>query len=318
MISILSLILGGTKIHASSELKKIDDECYDFANEIGMEIDESRTIEMRQSDGTVRYLYISFLKNGYMIFDKIDKCIIEYSREERNSFIESAKEKQNLYYVGPLGYYEESENNIFDLKSKKTIGGKEVLVDLEKAITKDYQKQKANQRVAARSYGVKRITGTVPNYSYNENNTCGSTASAMWLKWYDNYVDNRYVPGSIECVRDKGVVLCKYLISYIDDNWYEGSDPIDVVNGIQKFLKEQGISYYPTTELATISMIYSRVASFNRPYILLLSGAPTYGNHWVTGYGYEDNSNGSFAIVNNGWGNREIYINLVYAAQMVY
>lgn len=165
---------------------------------------------------------------------------------------------------------------VFNLVTGREIGTEEDLHEMEEAIAQQMNTTTRTRSMAA-TWGSDTISGTVPNYSYNAGDTCGSTAAAMWLKWYDNNVDGRYVPDSLSTAN--GQALCKHLIPYIDDNWYYGSNPIDVVSGIYDYLKTQGITYWATTELASISMLHSRVTVFNRPYILLLSKEPKYGNH---------------------------------------
>ena len=160
---------------------------------------------------------------------------------------------------------------------------------------------------------IQYVTGTVPNYSYNVNGICGATASAMWLKWYDNYVNNSYVPSSL--TSSIGVALIQHLVSYIPSNSNAGQ----VSSGIYSYLGTQGISHFPYTDYANETTILSAVNGMGRPYILRIAGHPQYTNHWVTGYGYSQPSPGTiFAIVNDGWGSTGIQITMSYAANIVY
>ncbi|MCD2491386.1 hypothetical protein LQE92_01930 [Lacrimispora sp. NSJ-141] len=138
----------------------------------------------------------------------------------------------------------------------------------------------------------------------------------MWLKGYDNCVNGSYVPNSLST--SNGVALCQHMIQYIDNNWYGGSNPVDVAGGIYKYLKTQGVNHFPTVESSSFALVFSCVSSFNKPYILLIQNHGKYGNHWVTGYGYNDTGSYSYAVVNDGWGSSGIQINLSYESQIIH
>lgn len=158
---------------------------------------------------------------------------------------------------------------------------------------------------------VSYISGTVPNYSYNPNGICGATASAMYVRYYDIYRNNNYVPVGLET--STGVLLTIHLSTYIPAS----ATVLQVVNGLYSYLLSQGVSSGFFAETATTMNIGSCIAN-NEPYIMLITNHPTYGNHYVTGYGYSFNSYANYAIVNNGWGSTGIYINLVYANTIVH
>ena len=58
--------------------------------------------------------------------------------------------------------------------------------------------------------------------------------------------------------------------------------------------------------------VITGLVSNNKPFVLSVYGHPTLGNHFVAGYGYYINGSAASAIVNDGHGNRNVYIN-VYA-----
>ena len=63
-----------------------------------------------------------------------------------------------------------------------------------------------------------------------------------------------------------------------------------------------------------VSTVYN-----DEPYILGLNNHPTYKDHWVTGYGYMQNSSTVFyAIVNDGWGSTGVHLSMDYTDFIIY
>lgn len=159
-----------------------------------------------------------------------------------------------------------------------------------------------------RANSLQKIKGVVPNYSYNPNGICGSTAAAMLLRWYDIYVNTKYVPASL--VSSSGTSLIKHLVPYIDGE-NPGSKPGEVYSGIQDYCTDQKISHSGGLEAVSSDYIIGRVSSDGVPYIMGLRASSSYGAHWVTGYGYTLSGSTCYAIVNDGHGKTDVSINIV-------
>jgi len=89
-----------------------------------------------------------------------DYSVPEFSPTSPNKYYKTDV-KIKYYYNGPGVYLAEEGTEIRDLKLKKSLG-------------------------------------TVPNDSYNPNGICGSTASAMMLRYLDTYFPGDNVPSSLE------------------------------------------------------------------------------------------------------------------------
>lgn len=280
-------------------------------------------IELFNPNNEVAALFFSDKTGGYIIVNVDDESVPEFSPKNNNKYIIDKNTK--YFYNGPITYMQENNGKIIDLKNNSEIGTLEQLKSKlnEKAIYGEAEKKKNLSTNLAESQSLNSaavynysytISGGVPIYAYNPNGICGSTAAAMYLRYYDYYKNDKYVPLSLSS--SDGVNLIKYLVPYIDGST-PGSTPGEVQIGIKNYLSGQGVSasiYLSNFNIGTVAGLVSS----NKPFVAGLSNDPTYGEHWVTGYGYAGNSSGDFIIVNDGWGGSNIYINTIYNDFMVY
>lgn len=266
-------------------------------------------IELYNLEDKVVALFFKSTKSGYIIVNTENLTVPEFSPTENNKFITNRNIK--YFYNGPLTYMEKVGDSIIDLKSHEAMGNeKQLKTQLKRTMLYGTENITAatNTKSATRAT-QDQIYGTVPNYSYNPTGICGSTASAMLTRYYDIYVDGRFVPSYLES--SDGVALTKHLVPYIDGST-PGSTATELRNGLNNYLSDQGVSKRVSTYYSSlINTIKSSVSSDN-PYILGLYNHPKYGNHWVTGYGYYDSSD-DYALVNDGWGSVNVWIHLYYA-----
>lgn len=283
-------------------------ELLDELNEVG---DYVNVKVLKDYDDTERYYYLPFSTGGYLIYDVNLNIIHEYSVCESNAKIDGNSE---VYYGGALVYLIEQNGKFYDLSLEVSIGNKREIIEKSRVIQ---EKMKNNFQYSRTSLPATRntIKGTVPNYSYNPNGICGSTASAMMLRWYNNNVNGKYVPSNLET--SDGVALIKHLKSYIDGST-PGSSAGDVFTGIQSYCKKQGVSHAGGFDRITADYIIGRVDSYKRPYIMGLYNHPTYKDHWVTGYGYRISGGTVYAIVNDGHGKTGVSLNLTNADYIVW
>ncbi len=251
------------------------------------------------------YLFVSE-KNGYVIISVQNNEITEFSLVQNSPFVNNVNKKDKIYYNGPLAFFKDKDKTkIINLNTFEEFNKKD-LKDIN-GLAYDVKPESKQFNVLSSTFTLK-ISGTVPNYSYNPDGICGSTAAAMLVRWYDIYVNGSYVPLSLQS--SDGVILIQYLVPLIDGS-KPGSLPGELLSGLTTYLSQQGVNSTVNLELSDVSWIFSCVSN-NKPYIIGLSNHPQYNNHWVTGYGYSNSGTSYFAIVNDGHGSREIYINTNY------
>ncbi len=275
--------------------------------------------------------YLEFNPSAYIIIDNVSGLPIEFSEDKIVSFISTATGK--VYYEGPLGYYIkdstgyigqfENKKHIQTFKSKYTGSLKEYyssnIMDNAKGLNNTYSD------FYIPSYGL------VPNYSYNTDAICGSTAAAMLLMYHDKYTNNYYVPSSLES--SNGISLIEHLVPYIDGAEI-GSTMEDAQRGLNSYLNDQG---FAGTAYFRPSYSLSRGAA-----MIDLTAGTKYREHWVVAYGtrvyYDINPSlksiissevisdvqanraelYTVVIVVDGWGSKGVFINQQYIEGALY
>jgi hypothetical protein len=319
------------QVSKQSEYSSIKEYGEAFLSSCNKDIAPNDPIELYDADNTVAALFFPLKDKGYIIINVKDYNVTEFSTESNNQYITDHNKK--YFYNGPMGYMEEVNGIIVDSKTGDTIGSlSDLKLELGDANVYDESNMEIMNKLntkednlsAVRSVKAKAkkptlLKGTVPNYEsehyeINRKGICGSVASAMLLRYYDLYVNDNYVPYSLESASGEGLV--NFLIPYIQGEG-EGSMPGDVQAGLESYVRDRGITQYFTIETAVMGLIMNSVAS-EKPYILGLWNHPKYKSHWVTGYGYYQDSSSAFAVVNDGWGNRNTQINMSYADYIIY
>lgn len=276
---------------------------------------QEQTVIMYDFDSIPHYLYIDYGNSGYLVFDIINSMIVESS--PTSLLIKNIILSNDVFYNGPLSYYSKEGTYFTDLYSGIKIHEEDAkTVKINENLVTQYQINTENSLVKSNTDYTVRISGSVPNYSYNPNGICGSTAAAMWLRYMDINVSNNYVPSNLESTN--GVSLIQHLVPLIDGDT-PGSTPEQLRAGLQSYLNIRGINriIYNT---AWNSTTFKNIISQNTPVIVDLDSDPTYGEHWVVAYGYyvRSSPNISYIIVNNGWGNTNVHINPSYIGRIVY
>lgn len=314
MILVFSIPLNSFAYAAESNKNNLTDNIAikNTLNDINETADYSNAKALKAADGTERYIYLPFSTGGYLIYDKNLDIIHEYSTNTGNEYIEK---NTDIYYTGALRYFVKKNDYFVELSTGKSVGSAikftEIATTIEERISEKRQKLTSTRLAAARS----TISGTVPNYSYNPDGICGSTASAMMLRWYDLYVNQNYVPSNLES--SNGVNLIIHLRTYIEGNT-SGSTVGQVYSGIASYCSNRGVSHNVGYAVVDINYIVGRIDTYGTPFVLGLYNHPTYNNHWVTCYGYSVSGGYNFAIVNDGWGSTGININLVNCDYMIW
>ena len=253
-----------------------------------------------------RYLYVDFGMNGYVIVEFRSLSIVE-AGSSRNAYI---VENEKIYYTGPLSYY--IKDNTGFVKLYPTAKAEDNMND---AAIQELPLVSGVIPLAQTNYSV-TISGVVRNYSYNPVGICGSTAAAMWLMYMDEYYNDNYVAQALETA--DGITLILTIAPYIDGA-VPGSTGETLQNGLQQYLYDRGITLTVRQSGWSSSVVKSQISD-NKPIMVAVSNHPTYGNHWVTAYGYyvERSPNIAYLIVNDGHGGQGIYINPSYVDYLVY
>ncbi len=265
--------------------------------------------------------YLEFSPTGYMIIDNVSELPIEFSEDKVTSFISTSVGK--VYYGGPLEYYIKDSTGYTD-----EFGNKQDIQTFESRYETSY-KEYFNDMSMDKSQSLNNTYSDfyapgyslIPNYSYNPDGICGSTAAAMLLMYHDKYTNNYYVPSSLES--SNGISFIEHLVPYIDGA-VPGSTISDAVNGLNSYLNDQGF----------VSTAYFRSSySLNKGVAMLgLTGGSKYREHWGVAYGireYYGINPSSASIMNSdtqlnetatyttvimvdGWGSKKVFIDMQY------
>jgi hypothetical protein len=127
-----------------------------------------------------------------VIYDKDLNVIHEYSTTTSYAYIDDNSE---VYYAGALSYYEKNKKTFVEIPTGKVIGTVADFATMSNEVNTKIKENFTSKKVnLALSATKNSISGSVPDYSYNPDGICGSTSAGMLLRWYDIYVNGRYVP----------------------------------------------------------------------------------------------------------------------------
>lgn len=273
-------------------------------NDLQIVIDRSSKIDLYGNDDNVIAEYYDLNSLGYIIVNKNNNDVIEYSTEDNNLFITNRDQK--YYYGGPLNYFVKSADGV----NLETIDTQEV-ISKEVAIlqkTNESLKLPSTRSIPLQSSFTYKTAYNPRTYSYNPNGICGSTASAILLMYYRDHVSSAYVPSNL--ATSDGVALIKHLIKYIDGAT-PGANYYDMTSGLTNYLNTRNVIF--RVQRLNIVEGANKLYDGKKPIIVGTLNHPTYKDHWVVGYGF-NSSYGlvNYFIVNNGWGQNGININAGY------
>lgn len=256
---------------------------------------------------------------GYIIIDANNSFIIEYSLQNTAPF--SGLDK--IYYAGPLQYYKKKQSEFVSVRSNESYNYEELSDDFDKfrsTLCSDFH-QEFSQNRQARILTTHTIPGELRKYSYNPNGICGSTAAAIFLMYYRDYPDSWMVPSWHDT--EDGISLIKLLEPNIDGS-VPGSTTEDMVYGLNWYFRWRGISssYQALVTHSAPFSSYRPIIDSDRPVIVDLNAHPTYGEHWVVGYGYtiEPHLGNTYyyIVANDGWGSNGVEISMKFVGDIVY
>lgn len=162
----------------------------------------------------------------------------------------------------------------------------------------------------------------------NTDDTCGAWAAAVMLAYYQDYISPEVVRSEI---RTPGLPEDGKLAEALRwaMNGAKRTIPPGVRRGVQRALEALGrvepagnrhVPYEAAMWMGFCGRRIERELRAGRPCCLgmLRMTGSTYGNHWVTAYGFEDTPEGRVYICHDNWGNTQARIPARWINSMVY
>lgn len=285
-------------------------------NETEISVLTNSVTPLYNNENEIIAFYYELNNGGYIIVNSDGTDFIEYSLEE--SMLDLGKDEK-YYYNEPLSIYEKIDNSKVEncITNEKT-----EFKDLEFSIKTS---GKCNQKnatdlaidmISSSTFEEEQLNYETKAYDYNPDGRCGAVAGAILLRYYNDYVDTKYITSTYETTDGKK------LINYLVDNYLgKGTSYSKLKNGLNSYLSDRNISTrFQAIEGKNSVTVFNKIRSYiknNRPIIVGLTGSETYGEHWVVGTGYSIIYNqtlgfANIVIFNDGWGNRNIRLNLYY------
>lgn len=299
LVSLLALSITSISVNANdtddeNKLTQIVKEVM-LQNE-NTEVEIERIEDLYDINGELNYKLIVFVNGGYAITNRYgypseyslkDDSVIPYG----DMTVESKK-----IYAGPGNYY----NNIIVKKNMEVnnITEKDGFNISERF--QEINNEMANKKPILSSTRAANVWVQLPAERFsryrwiNTDNTCGSYATAIALAYYQDYVSTAYVPSSLRTKNSTSPgSLITTLKKYIETGY--GTLPGNVANGVRSFFSAYNTGQYAQFyDWGTWDRVVDKVGNQSRPLMVGLTsiaGSP-YGNHWVTVYGYMENSSG--------------------------
>lgn len=232
---------------------------------------------------------------GYMIFDPQSGKYLEEALDSPSPYLGLS---ENLYYFGPLNYYQLSGDKF-----------------VHTVIHNEYDMSFAECRSLQSHFSARATNKYIPNYKYiknaiypaNENNTCGYTAACLilnyWHKVKGNVIDSSFLDSNGN-LKTTGNTLQDKLLSYGKSNSSWGLTIRDV---LIDYCNEYGVAATSTYYVTNFD-IFAEVGR-NRPVIVFGYFPDSPGQvqsrgkvfHAVTAYGTSTSGLVTKLIVHYGW-----------------
>ncbi|MBO4461994.1 MAG: hypothetical protein J5749_03845 [Lachnospiraceae bacterium] len=286
-----------------------------FLKEMGNTVKIENPIVLENLKGEQEAVLFEIISGGYIIVNLKDLSIPELAFESKNPYAGY----KNPVYNGPLNYYYRENEFYFD------ISGENVIIDINSVETYDKEQieNKAeyvkklvdNDKKGLKNRTVtKYINGRLERWSYNTTGFCGATAAGICMRYYHDYVDNRYV----DSLFIQEIDLIELMRGYIAR---EGASQEDMVIGLNRYFNHRGVNNRARHNgwMFNYNTVITCVDR-SRPSIIALRNHPTYGTHWVIAWGYYNSTNRQYVIINDGHGNGQVLISVAenYMSEMVY
>lgn len=278
---------------------------------------------LSHSKGSSFKLYVLDTK-GYIIYDSINKQVVEYSVEDANPYA-SVKQDAKLYYFGPVQYYAIIDENVLSIKDDKVITDKDFtvsdfieegdkIIDNQRKLSLiDESSQLSNQSSSKSTRSTTSLSGTLRTWGLNSY-FCGVDGSAILLMYYDDYYSDSYVSLSHEYNGS----LQSYLVNYqyipntgtssaalCSGKYYLGVQ----YTGLNDYLNDKRLVTDAKRATYSLSNVTTKISN-NKP-IMIGTGAshPNWQDHWIIVHAVVSTGGGpTYLTVNNGFGSNNINV----------
>ncbi|SHK26436.1 cysteine peptidase family C39 domain-containing protein [Paramaledivibacter caminithermalis] len=278
-----------------------------FVKKLGRTVEVHSPILLYNVKGNEEAICFSLGEKGYLIINKNDLSIPELSFEGKKPFIHLEK---RYVYNGPLAYYELKGGKFFSLKAKKIINGNFKKIYDKNKIDKHSKLSEFENEIYTLNYSTRGVANeeylskSLKTW-YKSGGYCGPIAAAITMMFYDEVVSEKYVDTDNENENDLIDIMAYYIDP--DHSTNPGSSPNELRDGITSYLGGQNVNNYATKSTYNFNTIKSKINS-NRPQIIGTANDPTYYDHWMTVHGYYDDGMDEYVIVNNGWGDNNVWL----------
>ena len=147
---------------------------------------------LRSMDNSLKYVYVDFEEEGYVIYDKNTMEMLEYSPAGDGPYNDVMG---NKYYDGPMNYYVAEEdgflnpiNNLdIDAKTSNSPNG---APEIDTSLPNQAVPPATNSEgyIPNAQYFINN-----PTYGFNEHGTCGSVAAQLLLEYNNYFVDRNLI-----------------------------------------------------------------------------------------------------------------------------
>lgn len=201
-----------------------------------------------------------------------------------------------IYYGGPGVYCVVEDNNYYNLATNSYLSSEEVdmITTIESQVSSSlaYQFGGASPQTASVATAT---SGTSTTYSvaydyfsshtdfgYNVYGTCTVIAAQMLLNYYDNYVNDAFIPTNMESGNGSSHAFHNHLNSYVygSEEW-GGIHIQDAAPGINAYLLDEGLHYGIKTIYLPQETVLSKIVSTlqgGKP--IIASMGRNYGAWW--------------------------------------
>lgn len=311
--SILVLIMGVNvlaegNINIPDHKFSIEEEYVElFLKEMGNPSTVSMPVTLSNIKGEQEAVCFTIDNGGYIIINTNDLSISELSFKASTPF---KKSTEKYVYNGPLQYYEVSNgeykslttNNLYNEKSFEVIYTKEKVDKIK--ILDDKKVANIVSSSSQKSGGTTVYLSDSLLTWYVSGGLCGPISGAICMMYYNDNVSTAYVAAGDE-VESK---LINIMNTYMDVDGNGSTNTTEVVNGLNDFLDDRSVS---TNVYSTSSFSFTTVKSKinnDRPVIVDTDNSPIFREHWIIAHGYYDSLSDDFIIVNNGWGDNDVWV----------
>lgn len=241
-------------------------------------------------------------ENGYIIVNINDFSIPELGFDNLSPFYNY----DNPIYNGPLEYYYKQDGQIKSIADNSTIVAEQSSGYYTKQKINEPQEYLTSLRSAYQEnnarYAITEKYLSAPLQEWGSRFFCGPAASAICMRYYYDNVNTIYVDSN-NLSEDSLIAVMQEFVGRT------GTTYTDMVFGLNSYFESR---YINTIAIRTTTFSFNRVKRSildDRPIIIGTVGHPTYGDHWIVAHGYfESRVDGNYIIINNGWGDNNIWI----------